>query len=235
MIEFFAGMWALMIVGGYGFHHRYQWRWRRLMAAISEGDLERAERVWQGLLAKIPAAQRRSAYVLYFEAGLLALREDWQAALAIADLFSNSKARLFGLSSGRELQQYRHAGKSMRARCLAELGRIDEAMQTAEEALTAPGITPPLRAGVLVSVGIVQLRRGEYERALATLEQSVALSPMKGIQASSGFYRGEALRALGREQEAIQAYQRVIAIVPLSRRAAHARQRLTQAPPSEYR
>jgi tetratricopeptide (TPR) repeat protein len=222
MIEFFVGIWATIGVAAYGLQKLHRWRWRRLVAAMNDGDLERAESLWQQLIAKLTPPQRRSANVLYFEAGLLALREDWQAALAIFDLLRRSKHGT-------------QAVMVMRARCLAELDRADDAMKAAEEALAAPGLTSALRASVLIAVGIVQLRRGEYARALATLEQPVALSQMKAIRASCSFYRGDALRALGQEQEAIQAYEHVAAIVPLSRRAAHARQRLTQAPPSGYR
>jgi tetratricopeptide (TPR) repeat protein len=222
-IGFFVGIWAVAGAAAYGYLHRYRSRWRGLAAAISDGDLERAETVWKGLIARLTPTQRRSASVLYYEAGLLGLREDWQAVLAIVEILSNSKDGPQAVTV-----------MVMRARCLAELGRVDEAMKAAGEALFAPDITPMLRAGLMITEGLVQLRRGEYVRALATFER-VGPSPVKAIQASCSFHRADTLRALGREKEAIEAYRHVAAVLPLSRRAAHALQRLTEAPPGAYR
>jgi tetratricopeptide (TPR) repeat protein len=221
-VEFFIGVWAAIGLFAYAVHTRHRRRYRLLVEAINDGDVDRAESLWRRVSIQLTAQQRRAANVLYCEACVLALREDWQAALTIVERLCAGKYAWLPVVS-------------VRARCLAELDRGDEAMPIAEAALAVPDLAPVLRATLLITVGIVRLRRGEYEKALATLDQAASLSSMKGLQASSSFYRADALRALGREPEAIAAYERAAAMVPLSRRAAHAQKRLTQAPPSSYR
>jgi tetratricopeptide (TPR) repeat protein len=219
---FFVGVWGAIGVAVYGVQRWHRRRWRLLSEAISAGDVERADAIWQELVVRFTAAQRGTAQLRYYEAGLLALREDWQAALATLETLAAWK-------QGAEFVS------GLRARCLAELGRTDDAIALAEATLTKPGLRRLTVASVRTTVGIVQLKRGEFARALTTLDEVAATSPANALLATVSFYRGEALRALGRFAEALQAYERTVAVVPLSRRAAHARERLRQSPPNSYR
>jgi len=221
--ELLVGIWVTVALFGLA---ALRWRdrsWRQLTHALAHGDVERAERHWRELQTRLGPRELEHPQVRYYEAGLLAIREDWQAALAASD----------------ELGEWRegaHVVAALRARCLAELGRAEEAMAAVADGLAAPELTPAARAALKVTGAIVQLQRREFVRALATLDDAAATLPAQtAVQSTCSCYRGEVLRALGRHDEARQAWERTVTLVPRSRRAAHARERLAQPPPDAYR
>ncbi len=58
--------------------------------------------------------------------------------------------------------------------------------------------------------------QGDYERALVSFESAYRIEPLSSIW----FFRGQSLERLGREQEAIDAYERFIAVAPEDERVA---------------
>jgi tetratricopeptide (TPR) repeat protein len=209
---------------GYGLSYwgrrRARDRWAQLREAMVSGDAERMEKLLASITEELTPGELRQVPVDYVEAVLLMMREDWQAALDRVE-------RLQRVPPGQLA--------FLRARCLAELGHTEEATTMAQAALGRPKISAEERAGTLVVLAIGLLQQRQFEKVLTTLAEAARASAGLGVQASCSFYRAEALRALGREAEARDAYQRTIDLVPRSRRAAHARERLAAAPPSAYR
>jgi len=112
--------------------------------------------------------------------------------------------------------------------CRALLGDGDEAVALATKALEmAEQAKLPLLPYCLGTLGAAQVLSGRPGDAVSTLERALALG--KGdayAQPIRLFFLGEALDALGRTDEAKQAWQRAIQENPKSPHAGRARERL---------
>lgn len=87
-----------------------------------------------------------------------------------------------------------------RLRPTAALGLLDEARKRFPE-----------DAELLLLTGIAHARRGEHEEALDPLVRAVAIDP-RGRFGQGYLVAGDALRALGRNEEAIDAYERYLSL-----------------------
>jgi tetratricopeptide (TPR) repeat protein len=114
---------------------------------------------------------------------------------------------------------------------LARAGDGPRAIAVARESIEASGEagefaspTDDLRACQLGTLGAALVVAGQPSDALDPLGQALARGGSPRLQASRGFYLGEALHALGREDEARDAWKRAADACPehdLGRRARH--------------
>lgn len=117
-----------------------------------------------------------------------------------------------------------HAGQAARA-----VGLARESIAASEAAGDRAVLAHDLRAFQLGTLGACLVLAGEPEPAVAPLEQALARGGKPRHQAARAFYLGEALRALGRTDEAAAAYERAATEAPDSEhgeRAKAARARL---------
>lgn len=117
-----------------------------------------------------------------------------------------------------------HTGQAARAVAMAR-----ESIAASEAAGDTAVMLEDLRAFQLGTLGASLVLAGDPEAAVAPLEQSLARGGKPRHQAARAFYLGEALRALGRADEAAAAYDRAIGEAPDSEHgheAKAARERL---------
>lgn len=190
-------------------------RWLQLNDAIAAGDPELARRVLGRIQATLDSPARNHPFMQLMEAAMLMLQERWADAQGIFDRFADHAS----------LAMFR----STRVRCLAELDP-QRALALARQ-LVAGGTT--YSEALRRAVAVAHLRAGEPEHALRALDQQAAAHP--SAQAADQLYRGEALRALGRESEAQAAFAEAVRLAPDSPVARKARAHASKAPPSAYR
>ncbi|MBL8613593.1 MAG: tetratricopeptide repeat protein [Myxococcales bacterium] len=111
-----------------------------------------------------------------------------------------------------------HAGQAARAVAMAR-----ESIAASDAAGDATVMREDLRAFQLGTLGASLVLAGDAEDAVAPLEQSVARGGKPRHQAARAFYLGEALRALGRGDEARAAYDRAIGEAPDSEHGVKAK------------
>jgi tetratricopeptide (TPR) repeat protein len=99
-----------------------------------------------------------------------------------------------------------------RAITLIHLGRDVEALESVVRAFKIDP-DPELRAGFYSSRGVRAYREGRYKKALADFNHAIELDGAKTVVAHH-FNRGNALKALARFEEAIAAYDTVLAQDP---------------------
>lgn len=138
----------------------------------------------------------------------------------------------------------RHPGNSlfreMEARVLLRWGPRPAARRAFDEILArwragAPGYTPAQGERALYSLAILDMRDGEYERALDRLarQERLAASRRPGPLVSLGQLRlGMTLDALGRRPAAVARYRRVLALDDVGGSHDHARAYLRSAYPA---
>jgi predicted negative regulator of RcsB-dependent stress response len=200
---------------------RGRWHQSKMAASIGEGDVEAAQARWQQSLRPIYELQQQTIMLRYQDAVILVLREEWQAALDSVETLQAT-----GVSAV--------LVKSLRATCFAHLGRDAEAFTLASETLAANEV-PGLRPALQTTIALALVHQSHPERALPRLDEVAEAASTPILRASCSFVRGDALRALGREDEARAAYERTAALAPLSRYAVRARQRLALVPPGAHR
>jgi tetratricopeptide (TPR) repeat protein len=88
-------------------------------------------------------------------------------------------------------------------------GKLDEASRALEDAARRDPGNPVAHH----ALGVVNLKQGQAERALASLDK--ALSLRKDL-ASAVLARGDALQMLGRHEQAVEAYRRAATLLPQS-------------------
>lgn len=94
-----------------------------------------------------------------------------------------------------------------RALALHQQGHIAQAVALYGEILAAQ----PRHADCLHMLGVAELQRGEFGRAIERLDRAIAIAP--GVP-TYHFHRALALQDLGRPEAAVEAYQRAIALRP---------------------
>lgn len=197
----------------------------RFLDAYRRDDAETARRLWNAAIARVDERGRSHPRVRVWEAALQALEDRWDEAFATASAID---ARAL---SGNE----RLALTGLRAGCLAQLGRADEAIDLLQQALGARALPSTTRGSLLRTLAVARLRAGRHEAALRACDEAAALSGSPVHAAALAFCRAEALRGLGREGEARAAYAEAQQRAPGSRFARRAAARLAAAPPSSYR
>jgi tetratricopeptide (TPR) repeat protein len=118
--------------------------------------------------------------------------------------------------------------QSQIAYCHMQLGDPEKGLQIAQSALTGmENMGPDYALSGHAVVGIGHFLLGRSSEAVPHLERAYAGSAhLPGIRASSAFYLGESLSALGRREEAKEAYQRAQGALPNSRDGMRATERL---------
>lgn len=101
-----------------------------------------------------------------------------------------------------------------RAFTLLEMGRFSEAQESAGKALELE----PKHYAALCNLGKAELELGENARALELADRAIALDPLEeeGI-----LLRAESARRLGRREEAVAAYRKVLKVNPHNTQAAY--------------
>lgn len=108
---------------------------------------------------------------------------------------------------------------------LAQIGEAERAIAVAEQALD--GAPPWLAPYCLGTLGVAQLLAGRTQAAITTLREALGAGDGQGrAQSIRAFYLGEALRGLGRFDEAAWAYERCMREAPNLGWATRARGRL---------
>ena len=119
---------------------------------------------------------------------------------------------------------------NLRAWALVELGRAPEALPFAREAVDgARRIADPALPAYLDTLAVALIQTGDPSGALVALGEAAAHAGRD--EAALAFHRGEALRALGRGDEAIVEYRRAIDATGAKRWGKRARERLADAFP----
>ena len=153
----------------------------------------------------------------------LIAEERWSEAADLLAIVDATKLRRF----------HRAALACNRAWCLAQLGRGDEAVPLAEEALRLCG--EKQRSTVLSTLGMAKQVLGSSAEAVRLLEESLQRPRSTRARAATAFYLGEALRSLGRIHEARAAYQRAFAGGTQGRYSHRAKQQHDALPLSPQR
>ena len=173
-------------------------------------------------------------------------REDADDLRALARALEGSlPAHAASLTLGAMMVDERHA--EVRERCLAALPRARAKAQRATlnnalawatalagdaeaaipiaEAAIAEGDVLPIEAFALChgTLGVALVLAQRHEEGLAQLEKATSMGGTPRAQAIRAYYLGEALRALGRVEDARAAYTRCIDARPTSRWASRAR------------
>ncbi len=169
------------------------------------GDLHEAERTFEYLLTKNPDA-------IDAHRGLAAIHYD-RAAYARAAQHCEAWAKL-DPADGRPHR--------MRGLMNKELRHDLEAVADYRQAL-ARSLKETTRAEVLLELAETHLKQADYAASLETL---ASLAPSHEKDAKADLLRGEALRGLGRNDEAQASIERALAAEPASPRALFLRGRL---------
>jgi len=116
--------------------------------------------------------------------------------------------------------------------CHMQLGDPEKGLQIAQSAFTGlENMGPDYSLSGHAVVGIGHFLLGRPSEAVPHLERAYAGSAhLPGIRASAAFYLGESLSALGRREEAKEAYQRAQGALPNSRDGMRAAERLKVTP-----
>jgi tetratricopeptide (TPR) repeat protein len=196
-------------------------RLQQLFDAIGWGDAERARRLWTRVQTELDPRLERQSLPQLIQAVILMLSDDWRGAQQIfASVSDTATTNVF---------------HGARLRCLVELGDAQRAIELARTYLADDDLTPAGRASLQLALAVAHLRTAAPDKALRLVDELTPDLPHDGTRAAAQLVRGDALRALGREPEAVAAYQNAIALAPSSVSARHGRTRLTQSPPTAYR
>jgi tetratricopeptide (TPR) repeat protein len=108
------------------------------------------------------------------------------------------------------------------------LGQLDPAIAHFEEYLRGAPSTEPLRASALDGLGHAREAKGELPQALEAYER-MSHEEASGFMAGMGaFHRGRVLAALGKKQEAAQAFAELVAAHPGTPAARLGQERLSE-------
>ncbi len=118
--------------------------------------------------------------------------------------------------------------------CLVRTGKGPRALVLARESIAAGdgGLSGgDLQACQLGTLGAALVTDGKPDEAIAPLERALACGGVPRHQAVRAFYLGEALHAVGREDEAVLAWQRAAKACPDDGVAVEAKDRLRRHAP----
>lgn len=173
--------------------------WERKMAwakeRAREGRLEEAEELYRELVEEDPTNVRALNNL-----GIL------------LDEMGNAEGAVEQLRTARRIDPQNLEVLGNLGAALAALGKYGEA----EEELRHAFRMDPTNLEIRANLGILLFRRGLYHQAAAELETVCAAKPDDGLPL---YYRGEALNRLGRVDEAIEALERVIELIPGNHKA----------------
>ena len=184
-------------------------RWYRLQGAIDIGAMDVARRE----LARLERSHAHHP----FQLNVLELTEAWM--LLEEEHYAEARKVLEAMDpralDGERLAFY----QAELAFCFAHTGDPDRALAFANAAIAcAELIHPKLLAHCRAVLGVVLLRSGQPREAVEMLEQSLRDGQADAYgQAMRAFHLGEALVALGRVDQAQQAYDRARRALPHSR------------------
>jgi tetratricopeptide (TPR) repeat protein len=203
-------------------------RWKLLQTATDAGAVDVARRE----LRTLKRTYRRHARTL----NILELTEAW--LLVEEERYADAR-KLLEIMNPDVLDAARLAFyEAELALCMAHTGQPEPAAEIAHVAAwRAEANNPKLRAHCLGVAGVAYLRAGKLSEAAATLQGALREGGAHPYgQAMRAFHLGEALLALGRTDEAQQAYDRSRLAAPGSRWSLRAEERLQSlAAQSPYR
>lgn len=221
------------------------WKWKLLswllvivIGAVFSNILgRRSLRLFRTALATedIPAARREHANLVDFwrrgraaetvkayHVNILLLEENYQEALN----------ELQALNLDKVARNAAPMVQNQIAWCHMQLGDPEKGLQLAQSALTGVEKMGPdygLSGHAVVGIGYFLL--GRPMEAVPHLETAYAGSAhLPGIRASAALYLGESLSALGRREQAKEAYQRAQGALPNSKDGMRAAERLKVTP-----
>jgi tetratricopeptide (TPR) repeat protein len=187
----------------------------RRLARLVRAEDRAAARVLLGELRACQTQPSALAGLALTEAAILATEERHAEARALLEPLDR---RLFAPPS---LAHFLNA----LAWTFAQTGRAHEAVELARESL-ATGRVAGLRSYQLGTLGTALVLDGKPDLALAPLEDALSQGGTARAQAIRAFYLGEALRALGRRDDAKKAYTRATEAGPATTYAERAKREL---------
>jgi tetratricopeptide (TPR) repeat protein len=200
----------------------------RLGRLLQTNDFAGAHAELEGL-REVYEASPRTLERFHFTEGAIFAREERYAEAARK--FESLDRRLLGA----DLEPW---VPTSLAWSMAHAGRVQEAVPLARTAMEAqePGrraLADDLRGAQLGTLGTVLVLAGNADEGVPLLEQALARGGPPPTIASRAFYLGEGLRALGRDREAAEAYDRAVAADPKGPFGKRAKARASD--PTPYR
>jgi tetratricopeptide (TPR) repeat protein len=196
----------------------------RFSAAAREGDPVATRAAGDELKSLVHLRHQhilRSVDAIVFE-----LEERWSDCLATTKSIDTSK-----VGSVDKLMI-----DDLRARSLAHLGRAEEALPMARAVVDeARRVGHPRLERFVHTLGTAQLKAGDPASALASFDAGIAAGAGARVTERVAFHRGEALRALGRIDDARGEYERAIEARPESSWGRRAQERLINLADQPYR
>lgn len=201
-------------------------RWRRLRLALINGDAARARALWRRVYAQLDGRARLHPRVQLWRAYVAVLGGHYAPALTILE----------GLTQVQLGAREEAARDSLRARCLAQGAHPESAIAVVDQARALPNLTADSKRALTEALAIARLRLRQPELALQAVDELLADPARTRSRASHLVVRGDALRMIGRESEARQAYDESLHASEHGTASwRRARERLEQAPPHAYR
>ncbi len=202
----------------------------RFRGAVGREDLDAARRAFSDL-----AYLRTSgAVTLFYEqgGGWEALVDLHEAALfTLAGNYAEGRAHLEARDPRRlpaGLVPHYYAALAM---CMARCGDPTNAVRVALRTLDSPALQPAGRTVVLEALGVAHLLADQPREAAEALAPTLAVPSIPASRASRAYHLGEALKALGRSDEAARAYETSCSAAPASRYGVLASARLKELGP----
>ena len=200
--------------------------WRRLQVAVETGDAANAKRH----LARLKRLHARHDQTL----NLLHLTHAW--LLTDEERYLDARFLLEHTDPNALPAERLPFYEGQLALCFAHTDEQDRAVELAHIAVWRAGnVNQPLLPYCKRIVGVALLRSGRSNEAIEALQDAAEALHPEG-DAMRAFHLGEALRAVGRTDEAQQAYDRARRAAPGSRWSGRAEERLVAlAERSPYR
>ena len=196
----------------------------RFGGAIAQGDPIAARVAAAGVASFLPPARQDELRLV--DGAVLELEESWAECLAVTEAIDASK-----LVPAAQL-----VVDDRRARALVRLSRGEEALPIARRIVDdARRSAHPSLARFVETLGVAQLSTGDAAAALASFDETRDRSTNARATAHAAFHRAEALRALGRTDEARAEYDRAIAAHPEGTWGRRARERSSDLAGQAYR
>jgi tetratricopeptide (TPR) repeat protein len=195
---------------------------RRYSVAFQQGDLLRAKRIldWVSPAFRSPAGK---ANLEMMETFLPLIEERW----------SEARAGMLAIDRTRYTVQPLATLDNNVAWCLAHEGRAEEAIVLVRSAIDHTDES--MLGNCLGTLGAAQQLAGQPNEALIALDRALSKAATPYEQAIRQFYRGESLRALGRTDEALQAYSESARVAPRTPFGKRAQARLQSMSRQPYR
>lgn len=196
----------------------------RLKAAADEGDAVATRAAADAVKTFVPPALQDFARAI--DGLALEAEERWGDCLATTTAIDVSK-----VGPADKL-----VFDDRRARALVHVGRAEEGLAIANAVVDqARRSADPRLARYVATLGVAQLHTGDPGSALASLDEGAAGAKSAFARERAAFHRGEALRALGRIEDARAAYERAIEVRSEGSWGRRARDRLSTLEAQPYR